>query len=140
VYPKGYAADVRGGAIVSKPGARVLRVAACRAAKKVTVGVVAGAGAAQSSCAKPGAKRLRLKVTLKPHRVRAGRRVRVTVRVRAKGKAVRGAVVQLGGKRAVTGRAGRAKLRVRFKKAGRRHAVARARGYKPGRATIRVRR
>jgi endoglycosylceramidase len=138
VYPKGYAANVRGGAIVSKPGARVLRVAACRGAKRVTVDVVGGGGAAQSSCAKPGLKRLRLRVVLSPRRVHAGRRVRVVVRVRAGGKPVRGAVVRLGGKRAVTGRRGRAKLRVRFAHPGRRVAVATARGYRVGRAKIRV--
>ena len=138
VYPKGYAANVRGGAIVSKPGARVLRVAACRAAKRVTVDVVAGGGAAQSSCAKPGSKRLRLRVALSPRRVHAGRRARVVARVRAGGKPVRGAVVRLGGQRAVTGRRGRATLRVRFAHAGRRTAVAKARGYRVGRAKIRV--
>jgi hypothetical protein len=137
-YPKGYAADVRGGAIVSKTGARVLRVAACRAAKRVTVNVVAGGGASQSSCAKPSAKRVRLRVSLKPHRVRAGRRVKVLVRVRAGKSPVRGAVVRLGGARAVTGARGRATLRVRFAHRGRRHAVARARGYLPGHATLRV--
>jgi endoglycosylceramidase len=140
VYPKGYAADVRGGAIVSKPGARVLRVAACRAAKKVTVAVVAGRGAPQSSCAKPSKARARLKVSVSPRRVRAGRRVRVSVRVRAGGKPVRGAVVRVGGKRAATGRRGRAKLRVRFKHAGRKRVTATARGYKRGRAIVRVRR
>jgi endoglycosylceramidase len=140
VYPKGYAADVRGGAIVSKPGARVLRVAACRAAKRVAVTVVAGAGASQSSCAKPGGKKLTLRVALSPRRVAVGRRIRVVARVRAGGKPVRGAVVRLGGKRAVTGRRGRAKLHVRFKHRGRKHAVARARGYKPGRAALRVQR
>jgi hypothetical protein len=131
---------VRGGAIVSKPGAQVLRVAACRAAKRVEVTVVAGAGASQSSCAKPGGKKLTLRVALSPRRVAVGRRVRVVARVRAGGKPVRGAVVRLGGKRAVTGRRGRAKLHVRFKHRGRKRAVARARGYKPGRATLRVQR
>jgi hypothetical protein len=70
--------------------------------------------------------------------VRVGRRLKVVVRVRAGKSPVRGAVVRLGGKRAVTGRRGRATLHVRFKHRGRRHAVARARGYLPGRATLRV--
>jgi endoglycosylceramidase len=140
VYPKGYAADVRGATIVSKPGARVLRVAACRAAKKVTVGVVAGRGAPQSSCAKPTRAKARLAVSVSPQRIRAARRVKVTVRVRARGRAVRGAVVRLGGRRATTGKRGRVRLRVRFKHPGRRRVTATARGYKRGRATVRVRR
>ncbi|MEA2470874.1 MAG: endoglycosylceramidase [Thermoleophilaceae bacterium] len=137
-YPKGYAADVRGGAIVSKPGALLLRVAACAGAKDVNVSVVAGGGPSQSSCAKPGKKRPRLTVTLSPRRVRAGRRVKVVVWVRAGKAAVRGAVVRLGRKRSVTGRRGRAVLRVRFAKPGRHRAVARARGYRSGKATLRV--
>jgi endoglycosylceramidase len=167
VYPKGYAANVRGAAILSKPGARLLRVAACRTARKVSVEVVAGGGAQQSSCAKPGKAKPRLRVTLSPRKVRVGRRARVVVRVRARGKAVRGAVVRVSGRRvsgrratrgavvkvsggrvsgrratrgrrAVTGKRGRAKLRVRFAKPGRKRVTASARGYRTGRATIQV--
>jgi hypothetical protein len=68
-----------------------------------------------------------------------GRLVRVRVRVRAGKSAVRGAVVRVGQRRGVTDRRGVARVRVRFMRAGKRKAVARARGYKLGRATLRVR-
>jgi endoglycosylceramidase len=139
-YPDGYAADVRGGAIRSAPGAAVLRVVACTATDRMAVTVVPG-GTSQSSCAAPpvaGAARLRLRVTLSPRAVRRGRPVTVRVRGRAGRAPVRGAVVRMGRKRAVTGRRGLARLRLRFTVAGRRKAVARARGYRSGRATLRV--
>jgi endoglycosylceramidase len=129
-YPHGYAASVHGGSIVSKPGAAVLRVAACRGVDGVTVTVTPGS-ASRSSCAK-------LRVSISPRRVRAGRRVTLTVRVRASGKPVRGALVKLAGHRATTGKRGRAKLHARFAHAGRHAATARARGYRPGRAALRV--
>jgi endoglycosylceramidase len=140
-YPGGYAPDVRGGSIRSAAGASVLGVAACSGVERVAVTVVPG-GAAQSSCAPPPkslrAAKTRLRVSVRPRGVRVGRQVKVRIRVRAGKAPVRGAVVRLGGKRAVTGRRGRAKLRVRFRRPGRRAAVARARGYRPGRATLRV--
>ena len=143
-YPDGYAADVRGGALLSAPGDPVLRVAACPDSERIEVTVVPS-GAAQSSCAKPQpfagtGKKTRLRVSLKPRRVRVGRRVRVRVTVRAGSRKspVRGAVVRLGGKKRVTGKRGRAVLRVRFRKTGRRRAVASARGYRRGKATLRV--
>ena len=143
-YPDGYAADVRGGSLLSGPGDPVLRVAACTGSDHVEVTVVPS-GAAQSSCAAPApfssAKpKTKLRVSVKPRRVRVGRRVRVTVTVKAGSKRspVRGAVVRLGGKKRVTGRRGRARVRVRFTKPGRRKAVAKARGYRSGKATLRV--
>ena len=104
----------------------------------MTLAVVAGRGATQSSCAKPSKAKPRLKVTLSPRKVRSGHRVRVVVRVRARGKAVRGAVVKVSGRRAHTGKRGKAKLRVRFAKAGRKRVTASARGYRTGRARIQV--
>jgi hypothetical protein len=140
-YPDGYAPDVRGGSILSAPGAALLRVAACTGADQVKVTVVRGAAPAQSSCAGPAARgaRTRLRVSLRPRTVRAGRResVRITVRAGRSGP-LRGAVVRLGGKRGVTDRRGRARLTVRFRRPGRRVAVARARGYRAGRASLRV--
>jgi endoglycosylceramidase len=139
VYPKGsYAPSVRGATIVSRAGARVLRVAACPAAKRVTVAVVPGRGAPQSSCAKPTKAKPRLGVSVSPRKVRAGRRVKLTIRVRARGKAVRGAVVRVSGRRATTGKRGTAKLKVRFKRPGSKRVTATARGYRPGRATLRA--
>jgi endoglycosylceramidase len=141
-YPSGYSADVRGGAIVSAPGARVLRIAACSAADVVFVTVVRGSGPAQSSCAvRPPFNAITpLGLSLSPKKVRVRRRVTVKVVVRAgpKRKVVRGAVVRLAGRRAVTGRSGRAVFRIRFRHTGRRKVVARARGYEAGRARLRV--
>jgi endoglycosylceramidase len=140
-YPDGYAPDVRGGSILSAPGAGVLLVAACTGAGEVKVTVVRGAAPAQSSCARPAARgsRTRLRVSLRPRTVRTGRRVKLRITVRAgRSGPVRGAVVWLAGKRAVTDRRGRARLTVRFRRPGRRVAVARARGYRLGRARLRV--
>jgi endoglycosylceramidase len=143
-YPKGYSADVRGGAILSAPGSRVLRVAACRNVQLVAITVIPGAAPVQNSCAlRSGFETLvptRLRVSVSPRRVRAGRRVRVRVLVRAGARraVVRGAVVRMAGRRAITNRRGRAYLRLRFRHTGRKKVVARARGYKAGRATLRV--
>ena len=41
-YPRGYRAAVRGGTVVSKPGARILKVIACPRKRTVTVGVRPG--------------------------------------------------------------------------------------------------
>jgi endoglycosylceramidase len=139
-YPNGYAADVRGGAIVSAPGARVLRVAACSGGGVVFVTVVPGKGPPQSSCAirSPFNAITQLGVKLSPSRVRVKRKVTVKVVVRARGKVVRGAVVRLAGRRAVTNRSGRAVFRIRFRHTGRRTVLARARGYDAGKASLRI--
>jgi endoglycosylceramidase len=139
-YPNGYAPDVRGGAVVSPPGAAVLRVAACSAADVVYVTVVPGSGAPQSSCAirQPFNAVTKLSVRVSPTRVRVKRKVTVKAVVKANGKAVRGAVVRLAGHRAVTSRGGRAVFKIRFRHIGRRSVVAGARGYEAGKATLRV--
>jgi endoglycosylceramidase len=140
----GYSAAVQGGVVRSAPGAAVLRVSACSGADRVSVAVAPGGAGSTSTCAAPAgggtSVRPRLRVALSPRVARAGRRVRVVARVRTSGRAVRGASVSLAGKRARTGRSGRAVFRVRFSRAGRRVAVARATGYRSGRATLRVRR
>jgi hypothetical protein len=84
----------------------------------------------------------RLRVEVAPRRARVGvvTRVRVRVRARVGGRvrAVRGAVVRVGSRRARTARNGRVVLRVRFGRGGRRAVSARARGYGNGRAALRV--
>jgi endoglycosylceramidase len=141
-YPHGYAPDVRGGAILSAPGARILRVTACSAADVVFLTVVPGSGTPQSSCAvrTPFNAISKLGVRVSPSRVRVKRKVTVKVVVRAgpKRKVVRGAMVRLAGRRAVTSRSGRAVFHIRFRHTGRRTVVARARGYEAGKATLRV--
>jgi endoglycosylceramidase len=139
-YPDGYAADVRGGAIVSPPGARVLRVVACSAVVFVTV--VRSNGPAQSSCTirQPFDVLTKLRLSVSPKKVRVGRKVTVkaVVRAGAARKVVRGAVVRLAGRRAVTNRAGKAVFKIRFRHTGKRTVLARARNYEPARVTLRV--
>jgi hypothetical protein len=53
---------------------------------------------------------------------------------------VRGAKVRFAGHRARTSRSGRAKMKLRLRRVGRRHAVATKKGLWRGRATVRVRR
>jgi hypothetical protein len=141
-YPHGYAADVRGGTIVSRADARVLRIQACSAADVVFLTVVRGSGPPQSSCAVrlPFDAITRLGVSVSPRKVRVKRKatIRVLVRVGPQRKVVRGAVVRLAGRRAVTSRKGRAVFKIRFRHPGKRTVVARARKYEPGKATLRV--
>jgi glycosyl hydrolase family 5 len=141
-YPGGYAADVRGGAIVSRPGARVLRIQACSAADVVFLTLVRGTGPPQSSCAvrQPFNALTKLGVSVSPKKVRVRRKVKVKVLVRVgpQRKIVRGAVVRLAGRRAVTNRSGRAVFKIRFRHPGKRTVLARARRYEAGKATLRV--
>ena len=125
-YPNGYGARVQGGAITSAQGAGLLTVRAC--APEVAVTVTRG-GATSATCKPPP-----LVVRVKPRRVKAGKRVRLTVTVRP---AARRAVVRVGGRRARTNAAGRALLRVRFARPGQVRVSVRA-GSRRGRATLRV--
>jgi endoglycosylceramidase len=56
VYGGRYAARVRGGAVISKPGASVLRVASCPGARSVSV-VVSPTGRSHGSCSAAGARK-----------------------------------------------------------------------------------
>jgi hypothetical protein len=82
--------------------------------------------------------RTRLKLKARPRRVSAGRRTRVTFTVTAEGKRISGARVRFAGRRHATGRRGRARFMVRLKKRGMRAAVASKRGYRSGKARVRV--
>ena len=128
-YPSGYAARVQGGAITSAKDAQVLRVRACAGAPEVAV-TVTRSGATSATCRPPA-----LVVRVAPRRVRAGRRVRLTITV---APAVKGALVRVAGHRARTGAKGRARLRVRFAHRGRVVVTVRA-GRRAGRTTLRVR-
>jgi hypothetical protein len=140
VYGSGYSVAVQGGTVTSA-GTELLKVAACAGVDRVKVDVQPGSGAT-SSCAAPakGAAKTQLRVTLTPRKVRAGRRVTVRAIVRAQGQAVRGAVVRIGRKRARTDARGRARVKIRFTHSALRKVVAKAAGYKSGRARLRVRR
>jgi hypothetical protein len=80
----------------------------------------------------PGA----LKLRVRPRTARAGRRTRFRFAVRPR---LPGVAIRLGGRRAVTGRRGRARIVHRFARPGRRRARARLPGWRPGRAVVRVR-
>ncbi len=117
-FPDGYGARVEGGSIASAPGAAVLRVAACPGASSVSVVVSAKDRASTASCATAaaaGSRRFGLRLRIRHARLKAGRRVRVSVTVthRTTRRGVRRARVQVG---PVVGRAdarGRVRMRVR---------------------------
>ena len=95
-----------------------------------------------ASCAVSRARRPRLLLSVSPRRAASGEAVRLRVRVRGRRggrlRAVRGVVIRTGGRRARTDRRGRATLRVRYIRRGRRRVTAHARGFLPGRAAVRV--
>ena len=103
-----------------------------------------GVRAESAGAARPGGPRLKLRVTVRPRRVRAGRpvrlRVRVTVKRGGRRVAVRGARVRVGGVKARTGRRGRAVLRKRrgFERVRRYRVRASRKGYRTGHARIRA--
>jgi endoglycosylceramidase len=127
-YPRGYAPHVQGGSVVSAKGAPVLRIRACPGAAEVAV-TVTRTGRPSATCRPPP-----LRISVRPRRVRAHRRVRLTVAVRP---AVKGAIVRVGSRRARTGRAGRARLRLRFAHRGKVRVTVRS-GARRGHATVHV--
>jgi N-acetylneuraminic acid mutarotase len=84
----------------------------------------------------------RLRLTARPRRVEAGSRIRLRLRVTAptggRSVTVAGARVRLAGHSIRTNRRGRATLRWRPRRAGRRAARAEKRGFRPGVAYVRV--
>jgi endoglycosylceramidase len=127
-YPDGYAAQVQGGSITSSKGAALLRVQACRGVPEIAM-TVTRTGATRSTCRPPA-----LIVRVAPRRVKAGKRVRLTVTVRPTAK---GATVRVGKRRARTDAHGRARLRIRFARRGRVPVTVRA-GTRSGRTTLLV--
>jgi hypothetical protein len=150
-YPDGYDVEVKGGEPVSAPGARILKVRACSGRREVQVRVKPGSGAATADCLAPVrgpgggavAKKPRLRLRVRPRRVRAGRLVRFRFRVfvsRPKRKLhVSGATIRFGGKRTHSREGGRGAIRKRFARKGRHRARVTKAGFKPGRAVVRVR-
>jgi gluconolactonase len=92
--------------------------------------------------AREPAPRPRLRLGVRPRRVRAGRTSRFAMQVTgALGSwrgPVGGAVIRFGGRRASTDARGTASLRVRFHRTGLRRAVASRRGYRSATAAVRV--
>jgi polyvinyl alcohol dehydrogenase (cytochrome) len=84
--------------------------------------------------------RARLRLTVKPRRVHTGRRVVLRFRVvrKARGTGVAAARIRFAGRTLVTGRGGRATLRMRFRHTAQRRAWARKHGFAPARASVRV--
>lgn len=87
-------------------------------------------------CAKA---RPRLRLVVRPRRVKAGRRVRFRFRATAAGRPVRRALIRFAGKRVRTNRRGRARITVRLRRRGRRAARVSRRGMRSGVARVRVR-
>ncbi|MFN2616092.1 MAG: hypothetical protein ABR581_03085 [Thermoleophilaceae bacterium] len=86
-----------------------------------------------------GAGRPRLRLAVRPRRVRAGHRARLRVRVRSSSRrCVSHARVRLGRRSVRTDRHGRATLRARFRRAGSRRLRATRSGCRPARAHLRV--
>ncbi len=83
--------------------------------------------------------RARLRMTVAPRRVRAGRRVRFTLRVTANGGAVSRARVSFGGRRLRTDGRGRARVTIRFNRPGLKRARAGAPNATKAVARVRVR-
>jgi predicted AlkP superfamily pyrophosphatase or phosphodiesterase len=73
-----------------------------------------------------------------PRRVRAGRLVRLSVRVRSGGTGIAGAKVRIGNRRALTDARGLARIRVRLGRPGVRRIVVTRRDYRSATARIRV--
>src|SRR4051794_10624664 len=125
--PHGYTVRVQGAGIASAPGEQVLELQACPGARSVKL-TVAASGPNITDCAagsvaglKIGTPRLRLSV--KPRRVHAGRTTAFTFRVSSGRFAVRGARVRFAGHSLRSDARGRARVRVRLKRVGARHAI-----------------
>jgi sugar lactone lactonase YvrE len=80
----------------------------------------------------------KLRLSVRPRRVTAGTRRRFRAKVTAGGEPVQAATVRLAGREATTNERGRATLRPKFRRAGKRRAVASKGGYRPARKTVRV--
>jgi predicted acyl esterase len=92
----------------------------------------------------PAKTKPKLRISVSPRKTRAGKRTRFVFRVRARsaktGKLVnvRKARVRFAGKKLRTGKHGRARMRVRFKKRGPRRASTTKAGYRKGTVRVRV--
>src|SRR5439155_7654353 len=89
--------------------------------------------------AAPKATKQRLRLSVRPRRVRAGALRRFAFKVQnAKGRAVRGATVRFAGARVKTDRRGRAVLVARLRSARRYRALAKRSGFRPDAASVRA--
>ncbi|MGZ4185546.1 MAG: cellulase family glycosylhydrolase [Solirubrobacteraceae bacterium] len=135
VYAHGYSVRAAGAAIVSKPGAGVVRVVSCPHATSIRVTVAPGSRRS-AGC------RLRLHIAVSPHAARpavsTAYRFRVTATLGSYAAPLAGARLSFAGHRVRTNKHGRAALRLVL--AARRYTVtARAGGYRTGRVRLTVR-
>ena len=123
--------------IVSPPRCPVSGTWLSRGSFRFTDGGAANVSAT-TPCTPP-ARLQRARLIVRPRRVRAGRRVRLRFRARPLGApCTRGATVRLAGRRVTTTIRGRASLRVRPRRLGRRPVTLTKSGCARGRAWIRV--
>ena len=80
----------------------------------------------------------RLRLSVSPRRATTGERTRFRAQVTADGEPVQAATVRLAGRESTTGERGKAVLRRKFKRAGKRRAVASKGGYRTARKKVRV--
>jgi endoglycosylceramidase len=138
-YPHGYDVSVKGGEALSSPFSQRLRVRTCTGRKRVELTVTPGRGRFRADCRAPRTPPTRIRLKVRPRRVVAGTltrfRFRATVR---RGRPLRGVLIRFAGHRVRTNRRGRASLRLRLRRTGRRRVFASRGGYRRGRATVRV--
>lgn len=107
VFPHGYRAQVSGGVVVSRPRAAQLVIASCPTARTIRVSVAAGVR-------RSGSCRLRLRLSVRSQMIRRAHRIRlrfhVTAAIGSFTMPVQGALIDLGGRRVLTDRAGAAVL------------------------------
>jgi hypothetical protein len=137
VYARGYAAEVRGGAIVSPRGAGVLRIASCRASSQVAV-TVTPSGRSRGSC------RATLRVSIAPSNAALRHattfHISVTALLGSFRQPVPGATVHFAQRVARTDDRGRAAITVVLHRRVRPYrAVALAAGFAPGEAFVSAR-
>ena len=142
-YRGGYDVLVSGADPLTSAFSSTLRLRACPGRPSVEVRIAPGTGERTADCVAPvGSTKPRLRLRVKPRRATAGRRTRFRFRafVRAGKRRVyiRGVRVRFAGKRVRTRRGGRATIRAKFERPGRRRARASKRGLRRARATVRV--
>jgi endoglycosylceramidase len=141
-YPHGYAVQVQGAGVASRRGDQMLALRACPGATTVKLRV-APSGTNSADCAVApvlGAKtRLtKLRLSVKPRRVRRGRVTTFVFRISAGRFAVRGARVRFAGHSTRTNATGHARMHVRLKALGLHRATASERTFRSGTTHIRV--
>ncbi|MBA2505828.1 MAG: hypothetical protein H0V29_07775, partial [Thermoleophilaceae bacterium] len=127
--PKALATFTRAGSKLSATGSGRVTLTTAGACEVTAALPFSGIDVPAAPCR--GAERIR--VTVSPKRARAGRKVRLRIR-----SSVGGARIRVGKWRTTTASNGRARMTVRFRRAGRARVTARKPGLPPGSARVRV--